>query len=75
MTDPLESLRPGSPNARREGNAYVGREIKTVKWAAGEFEAAGDGALPIGEAGDTWAVPATSTRDSSTHRSSSTRPS
>ncbi len=54
VTDPLESLRPGSPNARREGNAYVGQEIKTVKWAAGEFEAAGDGALPIGEAGDTW---------------------
>jgi len=54
VTDPLESLRPGSPNARREGNAYVGQEIKTVKWAAGDFEAAGDGALPIGEAGDTW---------------------
>jgi CO/xanthine dehydrogenase Mo-binding subunit len=54
VIDPLESLRPGSPNARREGNVYVGQEIKAIKWTADDFEAAGDGVLPIGEAGDTW---------------------
>jgi len=54
VIDPLESLRPGSPNARREGNAYVGQEIKTIKWTADDFAAAPDGALPMGEAGDSW---------------------
>jgi CO/xanthine dehydrogenase Mo-binding subunit len=54
VVDPLESLRPGSPNARREGNVYVGQEIKTIKWTASDFAAAPDGAMPMGEAGDSW---------------------
>jgi CO/xanthine dehydrogenase Mo-binding subunit len=54
VIDPLESLRPGGPNARVEGNVYVGQEVKTVKWSAGDFAAAADGTLPMGEAGDTW---------------------
>jgi CO/xanthine dehydrogenase Mo-binding subunit len=54
VTDPLDSLRPASPNARREGNVYVGQAIKTIKWTAGDFAAAADGAMPMGEAGDTW---------------------
>lgn len=43
--DPLESLRPGSPNGRVEGNVFVGPSMKTIKWTpeqmakvdAGEF--------------------------------------
>jgi xanthine dehydrogenase molybdenum-binding subunit len=54
VTDPLDGLRPGSPNARREGNVYAGQEIKTIKWMAEDFAAAPDGAMPMGEAGDTW---------------------
>jgi xanthine dehydrogenase molybdenum-binding subunit len=55
VVDPLESLRPGGSNARLEGNAYVGQEVKTIKWAAADFAAAANGLLPIGEAGDAWA--------------------
>ena len=54
VTDALTSLRPGSPNARLEGNAYVGREVKTVKWTADDFRGAPEGSLPMGEAGDHW---------------------
>ena len=54
VVDPLESLRPAGPNARLEGNAYVGQAVKTIKWNADEFGAAPDGVLPMGEAGDTW---------------------
>src|SRR5262245_13624069 len=54
VVDPLESLRPSGPNARLEGNAYVGQEVKTIKWSPADFAAAADGSLPMGEAGDTW---------------------
>jgi xanthine dehydrogenase molybdenum-binding subunit len=55
VVDPLESLRPGGPNARREGNAFVGGKLKTHKWTAGDFAGAGDGAMPMGEPGTEWA--------------------
>ena len=56
VVDPLESLRPGGPNARREGNVYVGQEIKTDQVDRRERlrRRAPTGALPMGEAGDTW---------------------
>jgi len=54
VVDPLESLRPGGPSARLEGNAYVGQEVKTIKWTLEDFAAAPEGMLPMGEAGDTW---------------------
>ncbi|MDH4063009.1 MAG: xanthine dehydrogenase family protein molybdopterin-binding subunit [Acidobacteriota bacterium] len=54
VVDPLESLRPSGPDARLEGNAYVGQEVKTIKWSAQDFAAAPEGSLPMGEAGDTW---------------------
>ncbi|MFN8059717.1 MAG: xanthine dehydrogenase family protein molybdopterin-binding subunit [Vicinamibacterales bacterium] len=54
VVDPLESLRPGGPNARREGNVYVDQEVRTLKWTEADFAAAPEGALPMGEAGDTW---------------------
>ena len=56
--DPLQSLYPGGPNARSEGNV-VGREagkpvIKETKWSARDFAAAGEGELPMGPAQDEW---------------------
>jgi xanthine dehydrogenase molybdenum-binding subunit len=55
VVDPLESLRPDGPNARREGNAFVGGKLKTVKWTAQDFAGAPGGQLPTGEPGTQWA--------------------
>src|SRR5215831_8225131 len=54
VVDPLASLRPNGPNARREGNAFVGGKLKTVKWTSQDFAGAPDGALPLGESGTQW---------------------
>jgi CO/xanthine dehydrogenase Mo-binding subunit len=52
--DPLESLRPGSSNARTEGNVFVGGEVKTIKWTADQYERARNGHFPTdAEAGET----------------------
>jgi xanthine dehydrogenase molybdenum-binding subunit len=54
-TDPLESLRPGGPNARTDGNTIVPREgVQELKWTAEDFAAAGDDQLPMGEPGTEW---------------------
>ena len=57
-TDPLDSLRPGSGNAREEGNVWVrdGREEKltTLKWTEDDFAPEKEGKLPMGEAPDHW---------------------
>jgi len=55
LVDPLDSLRPNGPNARREGNAFVGGKLTTLKWTAQDFAGAPDGALPMGEPGTQWA--------------------
>ncbi|HEY7290008.1 MAG TPA: xanthine dehydrogenase family protein molybdopterin-binding subunit [Vicinamibacterales bacterium] len=54
VVDPLVSLRPDGANARREGNAFVGGKLKTVKWTAQDFANASGGALPLGEHGTQW---------------------
>jgi len=54
VVDPLDSLRPNGVNARREGNAFVGGKLKTVKWTAGDFNGAPEGSLPLGEPGTQW---------------------
>jgi CO/xanthine dehydrogenase Mo-binding subunit len=52
--DPLDSLRPGGPNARTEGNVFVGGEVKTIKWTAEQHAAAVAGKFPTdAEAGVT----------------------
>jgi CO/xanthine dehydrogenase Mo-binding subunit len=52
--DPLDSLRPGSPNARLDGNVFVGGEVKTIKWTADQYERAKNGTFPTdAEAGVT----------------------
>ena len=60
VIDPLEALRPGSSNPRTEGNiwfrpkAQPGQpppqlDVKSLKWTQADFDAAKDGALPMGE--------------------------
>jgi xanthine dehydrogenase molybdenum-binding subunit len=57
-TDPLDSLRPGSANAREEGNVWVreGREEKltSLKWTDEDFAAEKEGKLPMGHAPEEW---------------------
>jgi xanthine dehydrogenase molybdenum-binding subunit len=55
VVDPIASLRPGGPNARLEGNAFVDGKVTTLKWPADVFAAAADGSLPHGPHGRTWA--------------------
>ena len=68
VVDPVESLRPGSPNARTEGNVWVrpqpgaqgapsaGPQVQELKWTDEDFAAAGDGQLPLGKHTDEWVV-------------------
>ena len=53
--DPLESLKPGGPNARTDGNAIVPREgVKEIKWKSEDFIATDGGKLPMGEPTTEW---------------------
>src|SRR5690606_19288000 len=57
--DPLESLYPGGPDARSEGNVVDNRlggppQVKRVKWTAADFAAAGEDKLPMGEPLAEW---------------------
>jgi CO/xanthine dehydrogenase Mo-binding subunit len=54
--DPLESLRPGGPNARLEGNVYFGTGAKTLKWTEEDWKEVEAGRLPLRDAPDTWQV-------------------
>ena len=55
VTDPLESLFPGGPNARSNGNVAAAQiNLQTVKWDAGDFAAAGDDKLPLGKPAEEW---------------------
>ena len=53
--DPLDSLYPGGPNARANGNvANVRLPLQTVKWEASAFADAGPGRLPMGKPAEEW---------------------
>ncbi len=55
VTDPLDSLAPGGPNARTDGNvANWGIDLQEVKWTARDFAVAGDGELPMGKTVEEW---------------------
>src|SRR5215510_12592332 len=68
VVDPVESLRPGSPNARLEGNVWYPAppappaangpaarpQIKTLKWTADDFADEHDGKLPMGDTPEGW---------------------
>jgi CO/xanthine dehydrogenase Mo-binding subunit len=53
-TDPLESLRPGGPNARSGGNVVDEDGLVELKWTEADFAAAGEGQLPMGEPVEEW---------------------
>lgn len=49
VIDPIESLRPGGPNARVGGNTVKDRkEVVEIKWTREDFANAGDG-MPMGQ--------------------------
>lgn len=53
--DPLDSLYPGGPNARRKGNvANANLPLHTVKWSAADFVGVDKGKLPEGKPSDHW---------------------
>jgi len=56
--DPLQSLYPGGPNARSDGNVAGrgsgGAYVKETKWSARDFASAGEGQLPMGPPQDEW---------------------
>lgn len=55
VIDPLDSLYPGGPNARLDGNVTGGGiDLTEVKWTARDFAAAGDDKLPMGKPADEW---------------------
>ena len=57
VLDPLDSLRPGGPNARLDGNTTAGRELTTIKWDDVDWAAVDRGEFPsVGRAADAWQV-------------------
>jgi CO/xanthine dehydrogenase Mo-binding subunit len=55
VVDPLDSLHPGGPNARSDGNVANPRiKYQTIKWTARDFALAGDDKLPMGEPAGEW---------------------
>ena len=53
--DPLESLRPGGPNARTDGNTVRPQEgVVETKWTTEDFAAAGEDQMPMGEPTREW---------------------
>jgi len=68
VVDPFVSLRPGSPNARTDGNTWLRPapaagasagpppplEVHEVKWTADEFNEYGAGKMPMGKPTDQW---------------------
>ena len=68
VVDPLESLRPGGPNARLQGNVWGPPQppapgaagppppppVQTLKWTEQDFEDESSGQLPMGKAVEEW---------------------
>jgi CO/xanthine dehydrogenase Mo-binding subunit len=48
VIDPLEGMRPGSPNGRTQGNVFVGPSMKTIKWTAADMAMVDAGKFPVG---------------------------
>jgi len=46
VIDPLQAMRPGSPNGREQGNVFVGPSMKTVKWTAEQMAKVDAGKFP-----------------------------
>src|ERR1017187_464978 len=60
VVDPLDTLRPGGPNPRTDGNIWTtppgatGPAVKELKWTEADFAEARDGRLPMGKTPDQW---------------------
>jgi CO/xanthine dehydrogenase Mo-binding subunit len=59
VIDPLETLRPGAPNPRTDGNVWVTPQggqpqIQELKWTAADFSEYKQGRLPMGKTPDEW---------------------
>jgi len=62
VIDPLDSLRPGGPNPREDGNVWVRPKppappspaLTSLKWTDHDFADYDQGKLPMGEAPDAW---------------------
>jgi CO/xanthine dehydrogenase Mo-binding subunit len=61
VIDPLESLRPGGPNPREDGNVWARPKdhpgpsrLTELKWTEKDFDDYQQGKLPMGEATDHW---------------------
>src|SRR6266704_761006 len=57
--DPLDTLRPGGPNPRTDGNVWIQQPGSTpavaeLKWTEADFAEARHGRLPMGKAPDEW---------------------
>jgi xanthine dehydrogenase molybdenum-binding subunit len=55
VLDPLESLRPGGPSARRDGNVgNLAVPVQTIKWKESDFAGLAQGRLPMGTPAKSW---------------------
>ena len=60
VVDPLDTLRPGGPNPRRDGNIWTtppgatAPAVKELKWTEADFSEAKYGRLPMGNTPDAW---------------------
>jgi len=62
VVDPLDTLRPGGPNPRTDGNVWTRRagqnpgppEVTELKWTKADFADEKHGRLPMGKAPDEW---------------------
>jgi CO/xanthine dehydrogenase Mo-binding subunit len=59
VVDPLDTLRPGGPNPRTDGNIWVAQQGSTptvaeLKWTEADFAEAQHGRLPMGKTRDGW---------------------
>jgi len=59
VTDPLDSLQPGGPHARTQGNvgnATMQDDFRSIHWSDDEFASLDNHELPQGEAAREWTV-------------------
>jgi len=62
VIDPLDTLRPGGPNPRTDGNVWVQPwpqgppqpQVAALKWTEADFAEYKEGRLPMGQAPDAW---------------------
>jgi xanthine dehydrogenase molybdenum-binding subunit len=59
VVDPIDTLRPGGPNPRTDGNIWAtppgGQPgVKELKWTDADFAEAQNGRLPMGKTPDEW---------------------